>query len=240
MSAEKELLSRVRAAVERYDMIPGGAGVAVGVSGGKDSLCALYALARLREFYPKSFSVVAISADMRFFGADTDFSGVAELCERLGVEYVIRPTRLYELIFEERKENNPCSLCSKMRRGILHVEAKKRGCDVLALGHHADDAAETVMLNLLCQGRFGGLSAKSYLDRRDITVVRPLIFCPERLCESLAREKGFPVVRSLCPADGGTERRRVRELIEALGQDYPDVKAKLTGAAERMERRQDE
>lgn len=234
MSAERELLSRVRAAVDKYDMIPLGGSVAVGVSGGKDSLCALYALAKLSEFHPSGFTVKAISADMYFHGKPTDFSAVTALCDRLGVEHIIRPTRLYEIIFEERRESNPCSLCSRMRRGILHREAKEVGCDIVALGHHADDAAETVMMNLLCGGRFEGLPAKSYLDRREVTVIRPLIFCPESLCSRLAAEQAFPVVKSGCPVDGDTERARVRQLIEDLAADYPDIKKKLTGAAERL------
>ena len=234
MSADRELLSHVRAAVDKYAMIPDGASVAVGVSGGKDSLCVLYALARLREFYPNKFTVKAISADMNFFGKPTDFSAVTELCERLGAEHIIRPTRLYSIIFEERKESNPCSLCSRMRRGILHAQAKELGCDIVALGHHADDAAETVMMNLLRGGRFEGLPAKSWLDRRQVTVIRPLIFCSERLCARVAAEQQFPVVKSGCPVDGDTERARVRQLIEELSVQYPDIKAKLTGAAQRM------
>lgn len=234
MSARKELLSYVRAAVDKYGMIPEGGSVAVGVSGGKDSLCALYALAQLREFHPSGFTVKAISADMNFFGSPTDFSAITELCETLGVEHIIRPTRLYEIIFEERRENNPCSLCSRMRRGILHAQAKEHGCGIVALGHHADDAAETVIMNLLRGGRFEGLPAKSYLDRRDVTVIRPLIFCSERLCARAAEELQLPVVKSGCPVDGDTERARVRRLIEDLAADYPDIKAKLTGAAQRM------
>ena len=234
MSADRELLSKVRAAVDKYDMIPPGGTVAVGVSGGKDSLCALYALAKLSQFHPSGFKVKAISADMYFHGQPTDLSAVTEFCAGLGVEHIIRPTRLYEIIFEERRENNPCSLCARMRRGILHRAAKEAGCDIIALGHHADDAAETVMMNLLCGGRFEGLPAKSYLDRSDITVIRPLIFCPESLCSRVAAEHAFPVVKSGCPVDGDTERARVRSIIEQLREDYPDIKAKLTGAAERM------
>ena len=150
------------------------------------------------------------------------------------MEHVIRPTELYHIIFEEREEKNPCSLCSRMRRGILHVKAKELGCDIVALGHHADDAAETVLMNLLRGGRFEGLPAKSYLDRRDITVIRPLIFCSEGLCSRFAAEQQLPVVKSGCPVNGDTERARVRSLIESLRADYPDIKSKLTGAAQRM------
>ncbi len=234
MSVQQELLGKVRAAVDKYGMIPSGGSVAVGISGGKDSLCALYALSRLREFHPSGFAVKAISADMFFHGKATDFSAVTAFCEQLGVEHIIRPTRLYEVIFEERKESNPCSLCSRMRRGILHAEAKAAGCDIVALGHHADDAAETVMMNLLRGGRFEGLPPRSYLDRRDITVIRPLIFCSEALCSRAAKELDFPVVKSGCPVDGDTERAKVRRLIEQLASDYPDIKTKLTGAAERF------
>lgn len=231
----KELLSRVRAAVDKYDMLPDGCSVAVGVSGGKDSLAALAALARLREFFPNKFDVTAVTADPCFNGEDTDFSAVTEFCASLGVEHTIRRTRLYEIVFEEQQESNPCALCARMRRGILHNMALEAGCDRVALGHHADDAAETVMLNLFQGGRFAGLPAKSFLDRKQITVIRPLIFCDERLIEHVAKKYGFPIVRSGCPADGKTERRRVRELIESLEADYPDLRAKLTGAAQRLE-----
>ncbi len=233
----KELLSRTRAAVEKYDMIPEGSRIAVGVSGGKDSLAALCALANLRRFYPREFSVVAVTADPCFGGKETDFSAVTKFCEELGVEHIIRRTRLYEIVFEEQKEKNPCALCARMRRGILHNMAIDAECTHVALGHHADDAAETVMMNLLCGGRFGGLPAKSWLDRKQITVIRPLIFCDEQLIERIARRCEFPVVKSGCPADGNTERRRVRELIERLEGEYPDLRAKLTGAAERLEQR---
>ncbi len=225
----------MRAAVDKYAMIPDGCRVAVGVSGGKDSLAALYALAGLRRFYPNRFDIVAVTADPCFFGQETDFSAVTALCADLGVEHIVRPTRLYEIVFEEQQESNPCALCARMRRGILHNMALDAGCSHVALGHHADDAAETVMLNLLCGGRFGGLPAKSWLDRKQITVIRPLIFCDERMIERIARKFEFPVVKSACPADGNTERRRVREIIELLEHTYPDLRSKLTGAAERLD-----
>lgn len=225
----------MRAAVDKYGMIPDGARIAVGVSGGKDSLAALWSLAMLRRFYPNSFELTAVTADPCFFGQETDFSAVTRFCRELEVQHIIRPTRLYEIVFEEQKESNPCALCARMRRGILHNMALDAGCSHVALGHHADDAAETVMMNLLCGGRFGGLPAKSWLDRKQITVIRPLIFCDEQLIERAARKYEFPIVKSGCPADGNTERRRVRELIEQLEQSYPDLRSKLTGAAERLE-----
>lgn len=229
----KELLSRVRAAVEKYDMIPPGASVAVGVSGGKDSMAALAALAKLRDFYPGGFTLTALTADPCFGGEKADYSAITRYCESLGVEHIIRQTRLYEIVFVERREHNPCSLCARMRRGILHTMAKEAGCDTVALGHHADDAAQTVLMNLLCEGRFGGLPPKSWLDRRELTVIRPLIFCEERLCANIVQHLAIPTVKSKCPADGGTQRARAAQLIKTLEEEYPDLRAKLTGAAER-------
>lgn len=226
----KELLSRCRAAVDRWDMIPDGARVAVGISGGKDSLCALLALAELRRFYPNRFELTALSADPCFGGRETDFSAVTAWCETLGVPHIVRRTRLWEIVFEERKEPNPCSLCARMRRGILHRMAKEAGCDTVALGHHADDAAETVMMNLLHGGCTDGLPPKSWLDRSELTVIRPLYFCDERLCARVARREELPVVASGCPVDGMTERKHVRDIIEGLSADYPDIKAKLIRA----------
>ncbi|MBQ9993208.1 MAG: tRNA 2-thiocytidine biosynthesis protein TtcA [Clostridia bacterium] len=228
----KEILSRARAAIDKYDMIPEGGSVAVGVSGGKDSLVTLYALARLREFHPRGFSVTALTADPCFGGGETDFSAVEELCRSLDVPYIIRRTKLYDIVFEDRREKNPCSLCAKMRRGILHTMAVDAGCGTVALGHHSDDAAETVMMNLLCGGRFAGLPPKSWLDRRQISVIRPMIFCDEALMTRAARDLALPVVPSGCPVDGNTERHRVREVIESLERQYPDLRAKLANAAQ--------
>lgn len=228
----KEILSRARAAIDKYDMIPDGANVAVGVSGGKDSLVALAALSALRAFYPNSFTLTAITADPCFLGQQGDYSAIADWCAEREIPYIIKRTRLYEIVFVERREPNPCSLCSRMRRGVLHSMAKESGCDILALGHHSDDAGETLMMNLLCGGRIKGLSPKTYLDRRDLTLIRPLFFCDEGMCSRAANRLHLPVVRSLCPADGNTERKRVRDLIESLCGDYPDLKAKLSRISE--------
>lgn len=226
----KELLSKLRAAVDSYNMIPDGSAVAVGVSGGKDSLVTLAALNELRRFYPNRFTLTALTADPCFMGKPEDYSGIEKWCAEHGVTYIIRRTRLYEIVFEERREKNACSLCSRMRRGILHSMARENGCDIIALGHHSDDAAETLMMNLLCGGNLKGLSPKTYLDRRDITLIRPLIFCDERLCGRTAARLGLPVVKSRCPVDGITERKRVRDTIERLSLQYPDIKSKLEHA----------
>ena len=227
----KKLLSRVRAAVDKFDMIADGASVAVGVSGGKDSLALLRLLCELRRFYPNKFTVTALTADPCFFGQESDVSDVTRMCEELGVEHIIRRTTLYDIIFEQRREKNPCALCAKMRRGILHNMAKEAGCDTVALGHHSDDAAETVLMNLFCGGTFGCFSPKSYLSRKELNLIRPLIFCDETQVASFVERYELPVVKSRCPADGNTERARVRAIMEGLKKEYPDIKAKLFNAA---------
>ena len=227
------LMSRMRAAMERYDMIAPGDRVAVGVSGGKDSLALLKGLAELRRFYPAPFEVVALTADPGFFGKEADYSAVQALCDELGVEYIIRRTELYHVIFETRKESNPCSLCARMRRGILHDMTKAAGCDKLALGHHMDDAAETFMMNLLSGGTIGSFRPVTYLSRKDLTMIRPMIFATEKEVASAARRENLPVVKSPCPMDKTSERQKVKELIAALEKDYPNLQGKITGAMQR-------
>ena len=169
----QELMSRMRAAMEKYEMIAPGDTVAVGVSGGKDSLALLYALNELRRFYPAPYTLKAISVDPCFFGQPTDYSAIEALCGEMGVEYVIRRTELYHIIFETRKEANPCSLCARMRRGMLHNMCNALGANKLALGHHMDDAAETFMMNLLSGGTLGSFRPVTYLSRKEITMIRP-------------------------------------------------------------------
>lgn len=229
----KRILSLMRAAVDKYNMIEDGDRIAVGVSGGKDSLVLLYALARLRDFYPKQFSVVAVTLDYQFDGVTGDFSEIARLCAELQVEYVVKHTNLWEVIFVERQEKNPCSLCAKMRRGILHDTAKEHGCNKIALGHHLDDAAETFMMNLLRGGQIGCFSPVSYLSNKDLYLIRPLVFAFEKEVAAAARRTELPVVKSKCPADKVTERQNVKELLKDLEKDYPAVRKKIVGALER-------
>ena len=229
----QQLMGQMRAAMERYQMVAPGDRVAVGVSGGKDSLALLCALARLRTYYPQPFEVVALTADPRFGGADTDYSRVEGLCAELGVPYVLRRTNLGRIIFEERKEPSPCSRCARRRRGILHNMAKENGCSKLALGHHYDDAVQTFFMNLLYSGKLGCFSPVTYLSRKDLTLIRPMIFCEERDIASAARRLSLPVVKSRCPADGNTSRQDTAELVRSLQKDFPDLKAKVIGAMER-------
>lgn len=226
----KKLLSLCRAAVDKYNMIDEGDRIAVGVSGGKDSVALLTALARLREFYPKSFEIEAVTLDYNFYGEKGDFTEIKALCDSLKVNYTVKSTELYSVIFEQRKEKNPCALCAKMRRGILHDTAKELGCNKIALGHHLDDAAETFMMNLLDGGQIGCFSPVSYLSVKDLYLIRPLIFLYEKDIEKAVKNENLPVVKSKCPADRVTERQRVKELLKNLEKDYPALREKIIGA----------
>lgn len=229
----KKLLSLIRAAVDKYNMIDEGDKIAVGVSGGKDSLALLCAMARLKSFYPKHFDIIAITLDYRFNNIDGNYSKIQELCDRLGVQYVIKPTELWKVIFETRKEKNPCSLCAKMRRGILHDTAKEYGCNKIALGHHLDDAAETFMMNLTSGGRIGCFSPVSYLSHKDLYVIRPMVFALEKDVIRAADSLNLPVVKSKCPADGVTNRQNTKELLSVLEKTYPALRQKIVGALQR-------
>ncbi|MBP5618507.1 MAG: tRNA 2-thiocytidine biosynthesis protein TtcA [Clostridia bacterium] len=213
------LMSRMRAAMQKYHMIAPGDVVGVGVSGGKDSLAVLVALDELRRFYPEPFSLIALTVDPGFGGVEGDYSAVAQLCEERGIPYVIRRSELARVIFEDRREKNPCSLCAAMRRGMLHDAAKEAGCTKLALGHHLDDAVVTFYMNLLNGGHIGCFSPVSYLSRKDLTVIRPMIFAYEREVEKAARKLNLPVVASRCPVDGVTERQRVKDLLDRLQKE---------------------
>ena len=229
------LMSRMRAAMQKYRMVEPGDRIAVGVSGGKDSLAMLCALSEMRRFYPIPYSVTAVTVDPQFGNRPGDWSEIEALCERLSVPYVIRRTELAHVIFEERKEKNPCSLCATMRRGMLHDAAKEAGCNKLALGHHLDDAVVTFYMNLLDGGHIGCFSPVSYLSRKDLTVIRPMIFAYEREVERAARKQNLPVIPSTCPADGVTERQRVKELLDRLQKEsgYASLYSKTLGAMQR-------
>ncbi len=229
----KKLLSLTRAAVDKYNMIDEGDKIAVGVSGGKDSVALLYALAKLRDFYPKPFSLLAVTLDYQFNGIAEDYSEIEALCKELQVEYIVKRTNLWEVIFETRKEKNPCSLCAKMRRGLLHDTAVTNGCNKVALGHHLDDAAETFLLNLLNGGNIGCFSPVSYLSNKKLYLIRPLIFAYEKDVASAARRAELPVVKSRCPMDKVSNRQNMKKLLGALEKDYPAVRKKIVGALER-------
>lgn len=229
------LMSRMRAAMEKYNMIEDGDRIAVGVSGGKDSLALLYALSEMRRFYPKKYELTAVTADMKFFGEKTDFSEISALCERIGVSYTVKETELYHIVFETRKEKNPCSLCARMRRGILHDVTRELGCNKLALGHHMDDAAETFLMNLLSGGRIESFRPVTYLSRKDITMIRPMIFATEKEVLSAARKMSLPTVESPCPMDKTSNRNEMKELLKSLEKDFPALKEKIIGGMQKGE-----
>ncbi len=229
----RRILSRVRAAVSDYGMIKDGDKIAVGVSGGKDSLMLLKVLCELKRFHSEKFELVAITLDMRFNGKDGDFSEIKKMCDEYGIEYVVKPTDLYEIIFNIRKEPSPCSLCSRMRRGILHDTAKELGCNKIALGHHLDDAAETFMMNLLIESRIGCFAPVTYLSRKDITMIRPLVYVREREIEQSLERVKLPVIESACPANEHTKREDAKILLRELSKTYGDVPERIVGALQR-------
>ena len=224
----QRILSFTRRALSDYDMIQAGDKVAVGISGGKDSMTLLAALAALRRFYPVPYELCAISVDMGFEGMD--FSPVERYCDALNVEYRVVKTDIAEIIFDVRKEKNPCSLCSKMRRGVLHSAAKEMGAARVALGHHFDDAVDTFMLNLFFEGRIGCFSPVSYLSRADLYLIRPLIYAQEKDVRYFVGHSDLPIIQSPCPANHNTERERMKKLLMSLEKDYDGLRHRIFGA----------
>ena len=219
------MLSFVRRAVDDYEMIDDGDKIAVGVSGGKDSLTLLSTLAALRRFYPKKFDLVAITIEMGF--PDMDYSKIRELCDREGVAYKTVKTDIAKIIFDVRQESNPCSLCAKMRRGALHAAAVEEGCNKVALGHHFDDAVETFMMNLFFEGRLGCFSPKSYLSNRKITLIRPMLYATERDVAYFARRRALPIVENSCPEDKATERENMKKLLSELERSNKGLRHRI-------------
>ncbi len=221
----QKALSYVRRAVDTYGMIKENDHVTVGVSGGKDSLVLLAALARLRSFYPKHFRLSAVTLDMGFPGMD--YSPIARFCEEIGVDYHVKKTDIKEIVFDIRKESNPCSLCAKLRRGALHDAALELGSRTVALGHHNDDVIDTFLMSLIFEGRVNCFSPVSYLDRKGITLIRPMIYMPERYSVGLASRLGLPVVKNSCPADGNTKRQYIKDLVARLEKENPGFKTRV-------------
>lgn len=232
----EKIVSLTRRCVEDYQMILPGDKVAVGVSGGKDSLMLLLALAKLKEFYPDPFELEAITLDMGAADGQEpmDFTPVAKFCEELNVPYTIIKTELQHLIFDVRKEKNPCSMCAKMRRGALNNAIKERGINKIALGHHYDDAIETFFMSLIFEGRLSCFQPVTYLDRTGVTQIRPLLYCGEKLVSHTAQRLKLPVVENVCPADGNTRRQEIKELVYELQGRYPGLKARVFGAMQRL------
>lgn len=221
----QQVLSHVRKAVDDYHMIEAGDKIAVGISGGKDSLTLLYALSNLKRFYPLPFEIIAVTVDLGF--RNLNLSRIQELCDSLEVEYRIVNTDIAKIVFEERKESNPCSLCAKMRKGALNNAIRECGCNKVAYAHHKDDVVETMMMSLIYEGRFHTFSPVTYLDRTELTVIRPLIYMNEVDVIGFVNKYKLPVVKSPCPADGNTKREYVKDLLRRLNYDSPGVKNRM-------------
>ena len=221
----QRLLSLVRQAVDDYTLIDDQDHIAVGVSGGKDSLALLYALHELQRFYPKHFTLHAFTVDLGF--GIQDFSGIKAFCKGFQVPLTIIPTEIGKIVFETRKESNPCSLCAKMRKGALNLEAKAAGCNKIAYAHHKDDVIETMLLSLLYEGRFYSFPPKTYLDQMDLTVIRPLFFVDEADVIGFWHKYQLPVAKSPCPADGHTRREYSKQLLRQLNLENPGVKNRM-------------
>ena len=222
----QQVLSYVRKAVDAYHMIADGDKIAVGISGGKDSLTLLYALHGLRRFYPQKFDIHAVTVDLGF--GNLNLSRIESICaDELQIPYTIVKTDIADIIFEQRKESNPCSLCAKMRKGALNEAIKKEGCNKVAYAHHKDDVVETMLMSLIYEGRFHTFSPVTYLDRMDLTVIRPLMYMNEADVIGFVNKNQIPVVKSPCPADGYTKREYVKQLHKKLNQENPGVKERM-------------
>ncbi len=224
----QQLLSLTRKAVDEYNLIDEGDCIAVGISGGKDSLAMLYALSGLRRFYPKHFEIEAITVDLGIPGMD--FTPIVELCNELKVHYTIVPTDINKIVFEIRKEENPCSLCAKLRKGAFNDAAEKLGCNKVAYAHHKDDILETFLMSLIFEGRIHTFSPKTYLDRMKMTVIRPLMFVDEANVIGFRNKYQIPVVKNQCPADGFTKREEIKQLVKRLQSQYPGFKERAFSA----------
>ena len=221
----QKLLSYTRRAVDDYHMIDEGDKIAVGISGGKDSLTLLYALHGLRRFYPNKFDIEAISVSVGFEGMD--LSPVARLCEELGINYTIVDTEIKQIVFDERKESNPCSLCAKMRKGAFNEKAVELGCNKIAYAHHKDDVIETMLMSLIFEGRINSFSPVTYLDKMNLTLIRPLIYVDEEDVIGFKNLYNLPVCKNPCPADGNTKREYAKNLVRQLNLDNPGVKERM-------------
>lgn len=227
-----EFTGIIRRAVDDYDMIQEGDRVAVGVSGGKDSMLLLLALNHLKSYYPKHFELEAITIELGFEGMD--FTPVKGLCEGLSIPYTCLKTDIKEVVFDVRKEENPCSLCAKMRRGALNDAIRQRGISKLALGHHFDDAVETFMMSLLFEGRLSCFRPVTYLDRSSVTQIRPMVYAGEQKIANVAAALELPIVENPCPMDKTSKRYEIKQLLAGMCRDYPDMKSKIFGAMQRL------
>ena len=227
----KHILSYMRRAIDDYNMIDDGDKIAVALSGGKDSITMLKALKNLQIFYPKKFELIAISVNPGFEFFDADF--LRKICSELDIPFFEEKYDISKIIFEDRHEKNPCSLCANLRRGILNTAAKREGCNKIALGHNLDDVLETFLMNLFFAGNISTFSPVSYMDRSGMTVIRPLIYVPEKDTKRFVKRYGTPIMAKVCPMGGNSTREYIKQLIVALSLENKYVKANIMGAIKR-------
>lgn len=227
----QRILSHLRKAIEEYKMIEEGDKIAVCLSGGKDSITMLHALKALQRFYPKKFELIAVSINPGFEFFDTEF--LQEICDDLEIPLLIEKSNAKEIVFDIRKEKNPCSLCANLRRGVINSIAIREGCNKISLGHNQDDVLETFLLNLLYTGNIGTFSPVSYMDRSKITLIRPLVYTPEKEIRRFIRKNNLAVMPKVCPMDGTSKREDMKQLIFTLTKDIPMLRANLFGAIQR-------
>ena len=231
----QRLCGLARKAITGYDMIQDGDKICVGVSGGKDSVALALTLKKLQSYMNIKFDIVAVTLDMRFGGKDTDYSVLEKLFAEHGIEYVIKRTEIGEIIFDQRKETNPCSLCARMRRGALHDVTKELGCNKIALGHHLDDAIETFYMNLWNEGRIGTFSPVTYLSIKDLTMIRPFVLAIEQDVVRAVHEIDMPIVKSACPADGVTNRQNMKNWVQEKCKTDTSFRAKSLNAFQKKD-----
>lgn len=227
----QRILSYMRKAIEDYNMIEDGDKIAVALSGGKDSICMLMGLKALQRFYPKKFDLIAVSINPGFDFFDKNF--LEKTCKEIGVPLFIEDTNIKEIVFDVRKEKNPCSLCANFRRGALNSVAIREGCNKISLGHNEDDVLETFLLNLLYTGSINTFSPMSYMDRSNITLIRPLIYVPEKYIRNFVKRNNISVMNKVCPMDGVSKREDMKDMLNNLKIDIPHIRANLYGAIKR-------
>ncbi len=225
----KDLFAKIRKASRDYGLIEENDTIAIGLSGGKDSTLLLYAMAVLKRTLPCDFNIKAVSLDL---GWGNDYTEMRAFCEKLEVPFEIIPSEIGPLIFNERKEKNPCSLCARMRRGAINGWAHDNGCNKVALGHHMDDVIETLLMSLFYEGHMQTFAPRAYLTRSDVTVIRPMVYVSEHDITKIGRQIGIPIIKNLCPADGYTTRSNIKHLLTNLQQDNPRVKERMMSAVE--------
>ncbi|MBQ8196664.1 MAG: tRNA 2-thiocytidine(32) synthetase TtcA [Clostridia bacterium] len=218
----QQMLSYMRRGISQYNLIKDGDKIAVGISGGKDSVTLLKLLAEYQRFSPEKFELVAITVDLNFTDKKADFTPIKALCDEYNIEYIVEKTDIGQIVFDVRKETNPCALCSKMRKGALYGVAQAKGCNKVALGHHADDLIDTLFLSMFYEGRLSTFAPKSYLDRSGLVLIRPMIMIKE--CNVVSYAKTLPIVDSCCPANKETRREYIKDVLKTVGKDIPNVR----------------